>query len=82
MVETNYQFINSQEVSILASDKIAAAFKAIVEEAEKALEKDMPKKAEKRLKNIVLIAKHQSDIRKADKGSCTHHAKKCTKKKC
>ena len=64
---------------MLSTDKISVAFQAIVEEAEKALEKDIPKKVEKRLKTIISIAKHQSDIRDAKKGDCTGHAKKCSK---
>ena len=66
---------------MLSTDKISVAFQAIVEEAEKALERELPKKAEKRLKTIISIAKHQSDIRKAAKASCTGHAKKCSAKK-
>lgn len=66
---------------MLATDKISKAFLAIVEEAEKALEKDNPKKTEKRLRSIVSIAKHQSDIRDAKKGSCKSHAHKCSAKK-
>ncbi|THB76679.1 MAG: hypothetical protein D6B25_09180 [Desulfobulbaceae bacterium] len=66
---------------MLSTNKIAGAFLAIVEEAEKALEKELPKKAEKRLKTIISIAKHQSDIRKSEKGSCKGHAKKCCAKK-
>lgn len=62
---------------MLASDKIKQAFVAIVEEAEKALEKDNSKKTDKRLKTIISIAKHQSDIRDAKKGSCSGHTKSC-----
>ncbi len=62
---------------MLATDKISQAFLAIIEESEKALEKDIPKKAEKRLRTIISIAKHQSDIRSVEKGSCTSHRKKC-----
>jgi len=66
---------------MLATDKISKAFKAIIEEAEKALEKEHSKKTKKRLKSIISIAKHQSDIREAKKGSCcSPHAKKCSKK--
>lgn len=55
---------------MLASDKIANAFKAIVEEAEK-LQEVGSEEAQEGLKTIISIAKHQSDIRKAEKGSCT-----------
>ncbi len=61
---------------MLSTDKISNAFAAICEEAEKALKKKLPKKVEKRLKNIISIAKHQSDIRGAKGGSCKSH-KKC-----
>lgn len=65
---------------MLATDKIAKAFKAIVEEAEKLQAKDNSKKTEKALKNIVSIAKHQSDVRGAKKGNCCgKSAKKCGK---
>jgi len=62
---------------MLATDKISQAFLAIVEESQKALEKDIPKKVEKRLKTIISIAKHQSDIRNAKGGRCPSHGKKC-----
>lgn len=55
---------------MLSTDKISSAFKAIIEEAEKLQNKDLPTKAQKRLKTIVSIAKHQSDIRESKKGSC------------
>ena len=62
---------------MLATDKISAAFLAICEEAEKLQKKDLPRKTRKRLKTIISIARHQSDIRSAQKGSCavkTHRA--------
>jgi hypothetical protein len=62
---------------VLSTEKLSKAFLAIVEEAEKALEKDPSKKVEKRLKTIVSIAKHQSDIRDAKKGGCCSTHKKC-----
>ncbi len=62
---------------MLPSDKINAAFKAIVEEAEKIRKKDdLSDKAKKRVKNIISIAKHQSDVR-GMKGTCCHSSKKC-----
>lgn len=64
---------------MLSTHKIAVAFQAIVEEAEKIKDKDLPAKTQKRLKNIVSIAKHQNDIRKSKKGSCK--SKKKTAKK-
>jgi hypothetical protein len=63
---------------MLASDKIAGAFKAIVEEAESARGKDLPGELDAHLKTIISIAKHQSDIRGATSGSCpseAHHKK-------
>lgn len=63
---------------MLATDKISKAFQAIVDEAEKVKTKDLSEKSQKRLKNIISIAKHQSDIRKAKKSSCGAH-KKCSK---
>lgn len=56
---------------MLASKKIENAFQAIIEEAEKLQEKDLPKKVAKRVKTIISVAKHQSDIRGL-KGSCCH----------
>ncbi len=65
---------------MLATDKIAKAFKAIVEEAEKLQAKGNSKKTEKTLKTIISIAKHQSDVRNSKKGSCCgKSAKKCGK---
>ncbi len=62
---------------MLSTDKLSKAFLAIVEEAESGLEKDLPKKVAKKFKTIISIAKHQSDIRDAKKGSCCHSKKKC-----
>lgn len=59
---------------MLPSDKIDKAFKAIVEEAEKMLKKDLSGKQEKRAKTIISIAKHQSDIRGMG-GTCCHPKK-------
>lgn len=56
---------------MLASDKIANAFLAIVEEAEKLQKTGLSAEAEKGVKTIISIAKHQSDIRSAKEGSCT-----------
>ncbi len=55
---------------MLATDKVSKAFKAIVEEAEKLQGKNLSDKAAKRVKTIISIAKHQSDVRNAKKGSC------------
>jgi hypothetical protein len=60
---------------MLSTDKISGAFKAIIEEAEKLENKDLPKKVQKRIKSIISIAKHQSDIRNSPKGTCK--ATKC-----
>lgn len=68
---------------MLATDKISKAFKAIVEEAEKLEGKDISGKTSKRLKTIISIAKHQSDIRDAKQGGCCSKkgAHSCKKKK-
>lgn len=60
---------------MLATDKISKAFDAIVEEAEKLVKKESSGKKKKRLATIISIAKHQSDIRDAKKGSCCGHSK-------
>ncbi len=62
---------------MLSTDKISKAFLGIIEEAEALLEKDLSKKANKRLKTIISIAKHQSDIRKVKKGTCCPPHKSC-----
>lgn len=62
---------------MLSTDKLSKAFLAIIEEAEKIEKNDIPKKAQKRLKTIVSIAKHQSDIRSSQKGTCCSKHKKC-----
>lgn len=59
---------------MLPSDTIDKAFKAIIEEAEKLKKKDLPGKVEKRVKSIISIAKHQSDVR-GMKGTCCHSKK-------
>lgn len=69
---------------MLAADKISKAFKAIVEETEKLIKKESNGKNKKRLATILSIAKHQSDVRDAKKGSCCGHSKgeeKCSTKK-
>ncbi len=58
---------------MLASEKIAQAFVAIVEEAEKLAATDPSSKVTKGLKTIVSIARHQSDIRGATGGNCKAH---------
>ena len=58
---------------MLASDKIANAFVAIVEEAEKALQTTPAEELTASLKTIISIAKHQSDIRGAKAGECKSH---------
>ena len=63
---------------MLATNKIAGAFTAICEEAEKCAKKDLPPKVQKRLRTIISIAKHQSDIRHAQSGSCTARQKSCS----
>ncbi len=63
---------------MLSTEKISKAFAAIVEEASLAQNPDLPEAVQNHLKTIVSIAKHQSDIRHAAKGSCcSKHAQKC-----
>lgn len=59
---------------MLSTDKISTAFNAIVEEAND-MQNDpaTPDKVKAGLATIVSIAKHQSDIRNAAKGSCASH---------
>jgi hypothetical protein len=59
---------------MLASDKIAAAFVAIVEEADKAMKAGASEEVAAGLKSIISIAKHQSDIRGAKSGDCKSHS--------
>ena len=68
---------------MLASDKIAKAFEAICEEVDKIKKDDLSDKTKKRLRTIVSIAKHQSDIRGLQQGSCKAHKRcKAQHKKC
>jgi len=59
---------------MLASDKIAGAFLAVVEEAEKLRGTSLNEDQENMVKTIISIAKHQSDIRNAKQGACPAHA--------
>ena len=59
---------------MLASDKIANAFIAIVEEADKLIKAQPAEGQLDGLKTIVSIAKHQSDIRGLRSGDCLPHA--------
>jgi hypothetical protein len=59
---------------MLASDKIANAFIAIVEEADKLIKAQSAEGQLDGLKTIVSIAKHQSDIRGLRSGDCPPHA--------
>jgi hypothetical protein len=59
---------------MLASDKIATAFSAIVEEAEKLIKADLAKEQLDGLKTIISIAKHQSDIRGMTSADCPPHS--------
>jgi hypothetical protein len=61
---------------MLSTDKISRAFLAIIEEAQKAQKKDISNKTDKRLKTIISIARHQSDIRNVKKGKCCAAHKK------
>lgn len=68
---------SDKENDMLATDKISKAFAAICEEVDKIKKDDLSEKTRKRLKSIVSIAKHQSDIRGSKKGACKAHKKKC-----
>jgi hypothetical protein len=59
---------------MLASDKIANAFAAIVEEAEKLIKAEPAEEQLNGLKTIISIAKHQSDIRGLTPGDCPSHS--------
>ncbi len=58
---------------MLSTEKISGAFKAIVEEAEKLQNNPSAEEITDGIKMIIQIAKHQNDIRGADKGSCKGH---------
>lgn len=58
---------------MLASEKIATAFTAIIEEAEKLIEVKPASAQLEGLKTIISIAKHQSDIRGLKSGDCPKH---------
>ena len=60
---------------MLSTEKIAGAFAAICEEAEKLKKENVSEAVKEGLSRIISIAKHQSDIRKAAKGSCSAHKK-------
>ena len=64
---------------MLSTEKIKNAFAAICEEAEKLKKTQDADAIEKGLTQIILIAKHQSDIRGAAKGSCTSKGKESCK---
>lgn len=59
---------------MLSTEKISKAFSAICEEAEKLKGQKLPEIVQKGLSQIISIAKHQSDIRKAKEGSCKHES--------
>jgi len=60
---------------MLSTEKITNAFTAICEEAEKLQNQDVSDTVNNGLSTIISIAKHQSDIRGAAKGSCKAHSK-------
>lgn len=64
---------------MLATDKIASAFAAIVQEAEKALKDGPSEQVSAGLKSIISIAKHQSDIRGIKSDGCQSHSSCKTK---
>lgn len=59
---------------MLASEKIATAFRAIVEEAEKLIKGQPAEGQLDGLKTIISIAKHQSDIRGLKSGDSSSHS--------
>ncbi len=59
---------------MLSTQKITKAFEAICEEVEKLEGKDLPDEVKQGLKSIRSIAKHQNDVRGAEKGSCSSHS--------
>ena len=61
---------------MLATEKIAKSFVAIVDEAEKLLAKEIPEEVATGLKTIISIARHQSDIRDSRSGTCTSSSSK------
>lgn len=56
---------------MLATEKITQAFEAICEEAESLKGKGASEEVTEGLSRIISIARHQNDIRKSAKGSCT-----------
>ena len=60
---------------MLATEKINGAFQAIIEEVEQLETEEMSEVTRQKLAIIRSIAKHQSDIRKAEQGSCRAHKK-------
>lgn len=60
---------------MLNTDKIATAFDAICQEAERLKKDSIPDNTKAGLATIISIAKHQNDIREARKGSCKGHNK-------
>ncbi len=59
---------------MLATEKIAKSFTAIVEEAEKIMKTSPSEEVLGGLKTIISIAKHQSDIRGIKSGDCKSHS--------
>jgi hypothetical protein len=68
------KIISTRRIVMLASEKIAQAFVAIVEEAEKLVVEELSEEVSNGLKTIVSIARHQSDIRGARGGKCKPHS--------
>ena len=60
---------------MLSTDKIARAFEAICEEANKLKREDVPEDLKEGLSRIISIARHQNDTRNSPKGSCPAHKK-------
>ncbi len=58
---------------MLAVDKIATAFKGIIEEIEKMDKENLSAEQKTAVDNIFMIAKHQNDVRGMEKtGKCKH----------
>ncbi|HSM73321.1 MAG TPA: hypothetical protein VK852_01730 [Desulfobacterales bacterium] len=60
---------------MLSTEKLSKAFDAIAEICDELKNETDIAKIQAALKTIHSIAKHQSDIRSAPKGSCTAHPK-------
>jgi hypothetical protein len=64
-----------RRVTMLSTEKISQAFEAIAAICDELQDETDIAKVQAALKTIHSIAKHQSDIRSAPKGSCKAHPK-------